>query len=446
MSWESKVIWSEGLFLQPHHFQQNDRYMESLISGVARNIAPYVWGLRELTLDDEQLRLGKFAIKSCDGVTPDGATFRVPAVDDIPVAMEVPDTVKNSVVYLTVPTRRQGAVEVELEFNEKSASRFTPSEIDVISSVGRSKKETTLAVGKLRLQLALDVDDLEDRLIIPIAKIIEVRSDKEILLDRNFIPSITDLRAAKPLTNFMTEIEGLLGHRCEALSGRLSDSGPAKGVAELQDFLLLITVNRYLPQIRHLNQVENTHPCGLYNMFLGLAGELSTFMTPEKRAPEFPLYQHDNLTETFQPVIRSLRQYLSSVLEQNAIKLDLQARKYGVSVAVIADKRLLSDTQMVLACKADTAAENVRRHIPTQAKIGPVEDIRQLVNSALPGIGLKPLPVAPRQIPYHSGVVYFELDPSSDYWKKMRTSGGLAVHVAGDFPGLEMELWAIRSA
>ncbi len=178
---------------------------------------------------------------------------------------------------------------------------------------------------------------------------------------------------------------------------------------------------------------------------IGDGGRVGTFMATEKRPPEFPPYQHDNLTGTFQPLIRTLRQYLSAVLEQTAVAIPLQARKYGVSVGVIADKRLLTGTQMVLACKAETAAENIRRHMPTQAKLGPVEDIRQLVNSALPGIGLRPLPVAPRQIPYHAGVVYFELDPDSEYWKKMRTSGGLAVHVAGEFPGLEMELWAIRN-
>ncbi len=447
MSWESKVIWSEGLFLQPHHFQQNDRYLESMISGVARGIAPYVWGFRELSIDDELLRLGKFAIRSCSGITPDGAPFRVPAVDDLPPAMDIPKTIKNSVIYLTVPTRRQGAAEVELEYRENSATRYLPSEVDVSNTVGNDKKQTTIAVGKLRLQFALDVDDLEDRLILPVAKVIEVRTDGEILLDRNFIPSVLDHRAARPLAEFLREIEGLLGHRCEALSGRLSDSGPSKGVAELSDFLLLIAVNRLLPQVRHLISVENTHPCALYGFLLGMAGELSTFMTSEKRAPEFPLYQHDNLSQTYQPVMRVLRQYLSAVLEQNAVKIELQPRKYGVSVAVIADKRLLAGgTQMVLACKAETPAENVRRHIPTQAKIGPVEDIRQLVNSALPGIGLRPLPVAPRQIPYHAGVVYFELDPDSPYWKKMRSSGGLAVHVAGEFPGLEMELWAIRAS
>ena len=76
--------------MQPHHFQQSDRYMEAQIAGLARGTAPYVWGLKELTIDDELLRLGKFAIKSCEGITPDGSTFRVPAVDDLPPAMEIP--------------------------------------------------------------------------------------------------------------------------------------------------------------------------------------------------------------------------------------------------------------------------------------------------------------------------------------------------------------------
>ena len=37
-----------------------------------------------------------------------------------------------------------------------------------------------------------------------------------------------------------------------------------------------------------------------------------------------------------------------------------------------------------------------------------------------------------------------EIDRNSAFWKEMQTSGGLALHVAGDFPNLEMTLWAIR--
>ena len=444
MSWENKVVWQEGLFLQPHHFQQHDRYVEALIAGVTSAVSPYVWGLRELTLDEDLLKLGKIAVKSCTGLTPDGLTFKIPQTEDHPSALDIPVTVKNSIVYLAVPIRRHGAVEVDMSETQQSASRYRPEEIEITDSMGRDGRAVQMAVCKLRLQFALDLDDLADQLVIPIARIIEVRQDKEIILDNAFIPTCTDIRAARPLHGFLHELEGLLSHRAEALAGRLNQEGSAKGVSEISDFLLLISINRALPSVRHLLSVENIHPHVVYQTLASLAGELSTFMAAQKLAPQFAPYRHDDLTNSFQPLFQTLRRHLSAVLEQNAVSIPIEARKYGVSVAMISDKRLVTTATFILAAKASVPLESVRRHFPTQAKLGPVEDIRQLVNSALPGIGLRPLPVAPRQVPYHSGVVYFELDNTSSYWKQITTSGGLAVHVSGEFPDLEMELWAIR--
>lgn len=445
MSWDSKVLWTEGLFLQPHHFQQSDRYAEALVTGLARRLRPYAWGVSALEIDDEVLKVGQFALKSCAGLTQDGTVFRVPMAEDHPPALEVPETIKDCVVYLTVPQRRQGAAEVDLSGAEMSASRLRPGEIEVTDSMGQQKKPVMLGIGKMRLQFALAVDDLADRLAIPVARIIEVRPDKEIILDQAFIPSCVDVRAAQPLDSFTRELEGLLSHRMQALAGRLSEGSGARGVAEVSDFMLLAVINRTIPVMRHLSRIENLHPEDLYRVCIGLAGELSVFMTSEKRPPELPPYRHDDLTGSFAPVIRLLRQYLSSVLEQTAIPIKLEERKYGISVGVIADRKLLGNAGFVLAVDADIPAEDVRRHFAGQAKIGPVEEIRQLVNSALPGITLRPMPVAPRQIPYHAGVVYFEMDAASPYWSKMTTSGGIAVHVSGQYPGLKMELWAIRN-
>jgi len=444
MSWESKVLWTEGLFLQPHHFQQADRYVEGLIAGLARRVSPYAWGVSDLVIDEEALKVGQFAIKSASGLTQDGSVFRVPAAEDHPPALEVPSTVKDCVVYLTVPQRRQGALEVDMTGAELSAARLRPTEIDVTDVTSTGRKSVRLGVGKLRLQFALEVDDLSDKLIIPIARIIEVKADQEIILDKAFVPSCVDLRAAGALRDFLSELEGLLSHRMIALAGRLSEGGGAKGVAEISDFLLLQCINRAQPLIRHLSQIENVHPELFYRVCISLAGELATFMAVEKRVPEFPAYAHQDLMTTFRPVIKALRQYLSSVLEQTALSIPLEARKYGISVGVIADRKLLSTAGFVLAVQAEIPPENIRRHFAAQAKVGPVEEIRQLVNSALPGIPMRPLPVAPRQIPYYAGAVYFELDASSPHWGKMSTSGGIAVHVAGEYPGLKMELWAIR--
>lgn len=444
MSWDSKVLWTEGLFLQPHHFQQADRYAEALVGGLARRLAPYAWGVGALEIDAEMLKVGQFAIAAASGLTQDGTVFRVPETTDHPPALEVPSGTKDCVVLLSVPQRRQGAVEVDMTGAELSAARLRPAELDVTDTMGAGRSEARIAVGKLRLQFALAVDDLADRLVIPIARIIEVRPDQEVILDRAFVPACLDIRAAPPLDGFLQELDGLLAHRTAALAGRLTQGSAGKGAAEIQDFLLLMAINRALPVVRHMATIENVHPERLFAACVALAGELATFMAPEKHPPQFPFYQHHDLTATFQPVIRTLRRYLSAVLEQTATSIPLELRKYGISVGVIADRKLIGNAGFVLAVTADIPAENLRRHFAGQAKVGPVEEIRQLVNSALPGIPMRPLPVAPRQVPYAAGTVYYEMDGESAYWSKMRTSGGVAVHVSGEYPGLKMELWAIR--
>jgi type VI secretion system protein ImpJ len=114
-------------------------------------------------------------------------------------------------------------------------------------------------------------------------------------------------------------------------------------------------------------------------------------------------------------------------------------------VAIIPDVDLQRSAQFVLAVSAQMPSEALRARFPTQVKIGPAERIRDLVNLQLQGVPLLPMPVAPRQIPYHAGFSYFELDTrGNELWRQLESSGGLAMHVAGDFPGLEMEFWAIR--
>ena len=86
----------------------------------------------------------------------------------------------------------------------------------------------------------------------------------------------------------------------------------------------------------------------------------------------------------------------------------------------------------------------MRSGLPKQIKIGSVEVIRDLVNKQIPGISISAMPVAPRQIPFHVGFCYFELDRSGEHWGLLSKTGGIALHVAGGFPELELELWAIR--
>ena len=75
MSWDNRVLWSEGTFLQPQHLQQHDRFLESHLELRTRGLGPYSWGFAEITLDESLLELGKVAVQSARGVMTDGTPF-----------------------------------------------------------------------------------------------------------------------------------------------------------------------------------------------------------------------------------------------------------------------------------------------------------------------------------------------------------------------------------
>jgi type VI secretion system protein ImpJ len=443
MSANNKVVWSEGMFLQPQHFQQHDRYLEMLVESRAASLRPYPWGLTRIAFDTELLSRGKLALRECRGVLPDGTPFALPDEADPPVPLEVGEDAKNVVVYLALPERRAGMDETDTGEDPRSLVRFTESEREVGDSNAGNDTNTAVRTGRLRMRLVLGGTDIGAYSAIGVARIIERRADGQIVLDDTHIPSCLDCRASARLTGFLTEIAGLLHHRGEELAGRLVAPGKS-GVAEIADFLLLQAVNRYESVFGHLGAVEPLHPEALYRLGIELAGDLATFTAPRKRPPEFPHYRHPDLTETFAPLMAELRRSLSMVLEQTAIPIPIHETKYGIRVGTAPDRALFRTAVFVLAVNAKVPAEAVRSGFAAQTKIGPVEKIRDLVNLHLPGVALRPLPVAPRQIPYHAGFAYFELDRSGELWRMLETSGGCAIHIAGDYPGLELELWAIR--
>src|SRR5262250_555408 len=103
MSWDNRVIWSEGTFLQPQHLQQHDRYLEAYVELRTRALRPYSWGFLELDLDETLLELGKLAVRSVRGALPDGTPFDCPARDPLPPPLEVPATLRDSIVTLALP-------------------------------------------------------------------------------------------------------------------------------------------------------------------------------------------------------------------------------------------------------------------------------------------------------------------------------------------------------
>ena len=444
MSRNSRVLWSEGLFLEPQHLQQQDRFMEAYVGGRLDACGTIAWGFRDLALDADLLGIGKLGLRRAEGVFPDGTPFRIPADDPLPEPLDVDDSLRGQLVFLALPLRRDGAVEVAREGAVPGLYRYRAEDLEVRDGVLDSSVATVVQVGRLNARLAPAGDALEQYACIPLARVVEARADGQVVLDESFIPTVLRCRAAERLQAYLNELRGLLQQRAEMLASRVTASGRG-GAGEIADFLMLQIVNRNAPLAAHFADATHVHPETLYRFVIALAGELATLTRSSRLPPEFPPYRHAALQDTFDAALEVVREEFRTVRESPAVEIPLEeAGSHGVRVARVQDPALFESAFFVLSVGAGVSAEDLRSAFPAQAKVAPVERIAELVNNNLPGIGLVPMPTAPRQIPYIGSHVYFELDRSSPLWGQISGSGGLAIHVAGQYPDLRMDLWAIR--
>lgn len=444
MFWHDKVVWQEGMFLRAQHFQQQDRHAAAQLQARVAPLQAHPWGLTELSIDRDLLAAGRFALSAASGVMEDGTPFSIPGGADAPVPLELPEGTRNAVVYLALPLHQDGNHEVTAQDagTDDLRARYAQRTFEAFDTHSDSTMAAELGVGRLRLRYLLETQELAGYSRLGLARIVEVQADRRVQLDERYIPPCLRASASALLGNLTSELVGMLGQRGEVLAARLGQPG-ARGVADIADFLLLQTVNRWQPLMAHWADAGHVHPEALFAALVQLAGELATFTAPDKRASTYPAYRHDDLQASFGPVVADLRRSLSAVLETNAVAIPLKEPRYGIRVGMLSDRKLLA-SRFVLAVSADIPGEQIRRLFPNKAKIGAVEHIKELVNVSLPGIAVMALPVAPRQIPFQAGAAYFELDRGSPHWQQMKNSGGFGIHVSDEFPNLALELWAIR--
>lgn len=277
-----------------------------------------------------------------------------------------------------------------------------------------------------------------------VAQVLDATSDGGVRLDTNFVPTFIYLQGAGYVSSCIKEVISLLASRGDAIAACIQGGSASPG-GQIGDFLMLQLINRAELILRHSLSQPQIRPQAVFREMLSILGELSTFAADSKRAQLEVRYQHGDQGASFRGLMESLRNVLSQVLEQHAIELKLKPRQYGVLVCPMSDPKLLGSATFILAATAQCDSEELRHRLPAHLKIGSVERIRELVNLQLAGIKIKPLPVAPRQIPFHAGKTYFILELSARDIHQLEQSGGFAFHASGDFAELGLHFWAIRN-
>ncbi|HCT03887.1 type VI secretion system baseplate subunit TssK [Pseudomonas sp. BIGb0164] len=438
-----KVIWREGMLLRPQHLQHNDRYYDQQLNRT-RLLDSNAWGFLSLDVDLQYLNLGKFVVNGARGVLPDGSLFELGGPME-PLVLEVPVNAASQGIYLALRLAASSQVETRTREQPEVQARYVACEAEVGDSNAGADSRCQIHCARPDLRLVLGEQRSENTYVtLQIAQLLSSSIEGGITLDTDFSPTFIYLQEAGYVASCLKEVISLLASRGDAIAERIRGNDGATG-AQVGDFLMLQLINRSEPVLRHYLAQAQVRPEGVYRELLSVLGELSTFASESKRAHLDMRYQHSDQGASFRAVMGGLRAALSIVLEQHAIELALQQRQYGVMVCPISDITLLGTATFILVAAAPCDGDVLRYRLPAHLKIGPVERIRELVNLQLAGIKVRPLPVAPRQMPFHAGKTYFMLELSASDVTRLEQSGGFAFHVSGEFTELELSFWAIRN-
>lgn len=442
MSGIGRVAWREGQFLRPQHFQQQDRYFEGLVRQSASAMLPYRWGATELTLNHSLAEHGKFGIERCFGMLPDGTPVAIPETAPPPPPLDVPADTRDAIVHLVLPARQAGAQEFARREAGDVTIRSLVEDIDVMDAYSAERLVEQVEIATPQFRFGITSEQTDGRVRLPLARIQEVLNGR-VRFDESYIPPSLDIRVSPRLTGFVTDASGRSQQRIDELAVRAAEATEG-GADTIVPFLMLQALNRWRPVFEHLRTLPNLHPERLYETFVSAAGELSTFTRNERRPPPFPAYDHENPQLCFEPVFEVLQAALSAAIDRSAGQLALEAVGPGAYTARITDPAIFRTCSLYLVATARTRPDQLRG-LSSVVKIGSVAKMRDIVANALQdGVRLLPVVSPPPQIRPLADHVYFELDRSSPEWRELAKSPAMGLHVAGDWPGLRLELWWVR--
>ncbi|WP_274617026.1 MULTISPECIES: type VI secretion system baseplate subunit TssK [Vibrio] len=440
MKHQSKVVWREGMFIAPQHFQQQDRHTHQYIQKyVALSSQGSGFGVSALELDHHYLKIGKFGVVHCQGIFPEGTLFD--CVKEL--LLDIPEGTLNQRVYLALPL----SVEGENEYGSRADKRrYVVSQVNLFdaSDVVQSAIEAELAEPNIRL--VLEGEDVTGLALLPVAKVLERQENGEVILDRSFIPACLHYGASQLLKERLKEIFILTQARANSVVQRIGAGQQTKSdLSLMREFLWLQTLNRWLPWLHLTLEQPQTSVDALYEGLVSFSAELDSFKPAMTAMPE-PLVR-DDLKQGFAGVFAQLREKLSMVQSDNVTEFNwdtnLFERRRLLRLS-IPNLNQIEGRRFVMAVHASIGTAALLQVFPSACTLSGLSQIADLVRNSQSGVPIQVLPVAPNELKAQADVAYFEIDTAHEYWQQLKTKREpIALHVDSRVPDLSIKLYAL---
>ena len=448
-----KILWGEGLFLRPQHFQLQDTYHEQRLNQTIRATVPFAYGVQKVRFDETQLSTQILALEHIEMIWQDGELYSAPARDLLPEPLQLDNlNLRGEIqIYLALPILQAHKKNVADE-DSRQPSRYH-SYINETHDLftGAAPAEITQLRRRAEFRL-LEADinpnhDLDGFLYLPVGKI-KRQSSGSFELDYKFIPPILHIEACESLVHNLKRTLNVIKAKIKTIQSNNRENEQKLiefRSGDIVSFWLVNALNTAHATLNHLLQNPQIHPERLFFELLRLTGSLLTFSTAYE-VEHLPQYQHHHLQDSFSQLDGILRDLLDTIISSRYISIALKEIRPSYWVGSLESDKITRDTRLYIAVSSSMMqAHELIQIVPLRFKVGNTVDVEQRVVAALPAIPIHHLMQVPTAIPVRSGVNYFEIEPHHDLYQRMLDAESICIYVPAGFQDISVELIAVMN-
>ena len=438
----SRVVWSEGMYLAPHHFQTQSRYFEDSIAFLAGCLWREPWGLLYVEMDKKAIANGVVSLLHGAGMFSDGLTFEMPTSDSLPATRSTSSLANSSdgelILHLAIPMRYSAGSDASL--NKRSEVRY--------SGVVRSLRDETNGIDEYEVELAqkniliVTTSELSPGLVsLPIARIIREASGN-FAYDDDFIPCSLRLSASDALTLVIKRLLDAIVEKSATITRPVQAQGQLQTTSlpmDIANYWFLHALHGALPALRHLLHTRHAHPSECFLELARLAGALCTFaLDSDPRA--LPDYDHLHPGPAFRALSSHILRHLEIIVPSNTVTLTFSSIGPYIYSAPVQDERCLRRARWVLGLRSSLGESEQLRQAPRLVKVCSERFVPELVKRALPGMTLPHLAVPPSAIRASADMQYYALDTAGPCWQHILRTKSVGVYIPGELSDPEFTL------
>lgn len=434
-----QVLWTEGIYLSPQHFQLWEREVKAESWLRQRTLTTQPTGILSLDLICTD---GQLSLRAFQGVLPDGSPVSLPGRHAAPAQRQLPsspDSLRRG-IWLALPEEHSGLANLAGP-GVLHPARYHASKVRVPDVYGEADV-AEIDVGISQFRLLYDGEPLDGFIALKIGELVREASGVW-ALNTNFIPSCLRCDASTALMSMLRDLAERFAALLAALQPRRELALSTEGFGDgLKVMWVSMVLSQGLSRLRHAIQLGSMPIEAIHADLCSLASQLAVFHA----APlpiELPPFRVEQAWSSFRDIVSIIVSLLNISFPTGFQRIEMTRRDEHTRTCKLDATGDLEAQQVYLFVRGLAATGATLKDLVGTVRVSAEDQIDHLAVHSLPGIELQPTEPGQARLPDQADGYYLKLRAAGIRWERFVETRSLAAWLPDRFASVESTIYLV---